>query len=43
MKDLVFLRPFIGTDPRDTRLLINSKAKQDIFPYEPIFKNEHYD
>ena len=43
MKDLVFLRPFIGTDPRDTRLLINSKAKQDIFPFEPIFKNEHYD
>jgi len=43
MKDLVFLRPFIGTDPRDTRSLINSKAKQDIFPFEPIFKNEHYD
>ena len=43
LKDIVFLRPFIGTDPRDIKTILNSKAKKDILPFEPIFKDEHYD
>jgi len=43
LKDIVFLRPFIGTDPRDIKTILNSKAKKDILAFEPIFKNEHYD
>jgi len=43
LKDIVFLRPFIGSDPRDIKTILNSKAKKDILPFEPIFKDEHYD
>ena len=42
-KDLVLLRPYAGTDPRNISDLINSRAMKDLIPLEPLFKGKHYE